>query len=60
MQSVLSNSASASEVFDRVLNKYSERLTKLGQEFEDRFNDFDTLQQCMSFITNPVMPVDIL
>jgi len=60
MQSILSNNDSASEVFDRALHNYFELLKRLGQEFEDRFNDFDSLEPCMSFIANPFMQVDIL
>ncbi|KAK0152831.1 General transcription factor II-I repeat domain-containing protein 2B [Merluccius polli] len=39
-------------------HKYSD-LSKLGQEFEDKFNDFDKLEPCVAFIANTFMEVDI-
>ncbi|CAB4064544.1 ICK [Lepeophtheirus salmonis] len=36
-------------------NKYCDLISKLGQEFEDRFNDFDKLDPCVAFIANPFM-----
>lgn len=37
---------------------YYDLLSKLGQEFEDRLNDFDKLKLCVAFISNPFMEVD--
>lgn len=34
-------------------------LAKLGQEFSDRFDDFDKLQPCVTFMANPFMDVDV-
>lgn len=39
--------------------KYCGLLCKLGQESEDRFNDSDKFQPCMTFITNPLTEVDV-
>ena len=41
------------------VNKYCDLMSKLGQEFEDRFKDFDKLEPCVAFIANPFMEVDI-
>ncbi|CAL9688304.1 unnamed protein product [Knipowitschia caucasica] len=41
------------------VDKYCELLAKLGQEFVDRFVDFDKLQPCVTFMANPFMDVDI-
>ncbi|XP_070408070.1 general transcription factor II-I repeat domain-containing protein 2-like [Nothobranchius furzeri] len=59
VQSVLNDNASASETFDKVVDKYSEVINRLGQEFENRFRDFDQLEPCVSFISNPFVQVDI-
>ncbi|KAK0154028.1 hypothetical protein N1851_003892 [Merluccius polli] len=32
---------------------------KVGHEFEERFQDFDKLQPCVTFISNPFLQVDI-
>uniref|UniRef100_A0A1A8L2L2 Uncharacterized protein n=1 Tax=Nothobranchius pienaari TaxID=704102 RepID=A0A1A8L2L2_9TELE len=58
-QSVLNGNASASETFDKVVDKYSEVINRLGQEFENRFRDFDQLEPCVSFISNPFVQVEI-
>uniref|UniRef100_A0A8C6L134 DUF4371 domain-containing protein n=1 Tax=Nothobranchius furzeri TaxID=105023 RepID=A0A8C6L134_NOTFU len=59
VQSVLNDNASASETFDKVVDKYSEVINRLGQEFENRFHDFDQLEPCVSFISNPFVQVEI-
>ncbi|XP_070400503.1 general transcription factor II-I repeat domain-containing protein 2-like [Nothobranchius furzeri] len=59
VQSVLNDNASASETFDKVVDKYSEVINRLGQEFENRFRDFDQLEPCVSFISNPFVQVEI-
>uniref|UniRef100_A0A1A8V9L8 SPIN-DOC-like zinc-finger domain-containing protein n=2 Tax=Nothobranchius TaxID=28779 RepID=A0A1A8V9L8_NOTFU len=43
-KSVLNDHASASETYDKVVDKYSEVINRLGQEFENRFRDFDQLE----------------
>lgn len=58
VQSVLKDNASASETFDKAAEKYSQVINRLGQEFENRFCDFDQLEPCVSFISNPFMQVD--
>ena len=44
-----------------VLNvfKYCDLLSRLGQEFADRFSDFEKLEPCVTFMANPFMDVDI-
>lgn len=59
MQTVLNDNASASGALDGATEKYSELINRLGQEFEDRFCDFDTLEACVSFILNPFIQVDM-
>lgn len=59
VQMVLKDNASACEAFDRSAEKYSQLIKRLGQEFENRFCDLDQLQQCVSFLSNPFMNVDI-
>lgn len=59
MQAVLNDNDSASAAFDKAVEKYSQVLNRLGQEFEDRFCDFDQLEPCVPFITNPFMQVDM-
>ena len=54
---MLDSHAGADFVLD--VNKYCDLMSKLGQEFEDRFNDFDKLEPCVAFIANPFMEVDI-
>ncbi len=39
--------------------KYCDLLIKLGQEFADRFRDFEKLEPCVTFIANSIMDVDI-
>lgn len=58
VQSVLKDSASASETFDKVPEKYCEVINRLGQEFEYRFCDLHQLEPCVSLISNPFMNVD--
>lgn len=60
VQSVLKDSASASETFDKVPEKYCEVINRLGQEFEYRFCDLHQLEPCVSFISNPFMNVDTI
>ena len=55
MQAVLNGSDAASAAVQR----YSQVLNRLGQEFEDRFCDFDQLEPCVSFVTSPFMQVDM-
>jgi len=50
VQIVLKDNASASEAFDKVAEKYSQVIERIGQEFENRFCDLDQLEPCMSFI----------
>ena len=59
VQSVLKDNASASEIFDKVAEKYCEVINRLGQEFENRLCDLEQLEPCVSFISNPFMNVDI-
>ncbi len=39
--------------------KYCDLLIKLGQEFADRFRDFEKLEPCVTFIANSIVDVDI-
>lgn len=55
---VLKSNASASEVFDKVAEKYSQVIERLEQEFENRFCDLGQLKQCVSFVSNPFMIMD--
>ncbi len=41
------------------VHKYSDLLPKLGQEFADRFSDFEKLKPCVTFIVNSFIKVDI-
>ncbi|KAF3833235.1 hypothetical protein F7725_026900 [Dissostichus mawsoni] len=59
VQSVLHDNASASGAFDKAAEKYFQVINRLGQEFENRFCDFGQLEPCVSFISNPVMQVDL-
>lgn len=54
---VLQSHAGAADVLD--VDKYCDLLSRLGQEFEDRFNDFDQLEPCVAFIANPFKEVDV-
>ncbi|KAG7520096.1 hypothetical protein JOB18_023114 [Solea senegalensis] len=56
VQMVLKDNASASEAFDKVAEKYSQVINRVGQEFENRFCDLD---QLVSFISKPFMNVNI-
>ncbi|KAK0154069.1 hypothetical protein N1851_003841 [Merluccius polli] len=55
---MLESHAGAVHVLD-VHNYCCDLLSKLGQEFEDRFNDFDKLEPCVEFIANPLMEIDM-
>ena len=59
VQAVLKDNVSASAALDEVVTKYSQVINRLGQEFEDRFCDFEKLEPCVSFVTNSFMYVDI-
>lgn len=59
MQSVLNDNAPVSGALDRAAEKYSQLINRLGQEFEDRFCDFDKLKPCVSFIPNLFIQVDM-
>lgn len=59
VQAVLKDNVSASAALDKVVTKYSQAINRLGQEFEDRFCDFEKLEPCVSFVTNPFMYVDV-
>lgn len=41
------------------VGKYCDLLCKLGQEFEDRFDEFDQFEPCTAFTTNPLIKVDL-
>ncbi|KAL4006310.1 vacuolar protein sorting-associated protein 33B [Sarotherodon galilaeus] len=58
VQMVLKDNASASETFDKVAEKYTQVINRLGKEFENRFCDLDQLEPCVSFVSNPFMNVD--
>ena len=38
---------------------YNDFLTRLGQEFNDTFNDFEKIEPCVMFTLNPFMKVDV-
>lgn len=59
VQAVLNDNASASAALGEAVKKYSQVINRLGQEFEDRFCDFEQLVPCVSFVTNPFMHVDM-
>ena len=59
VQAVLKDNVSASAALDEVVTKYSQVINRLGQELEDRFCDFEKLEPCVSFVTNPFMYVDV-
>lgn len=59
MKKVLSDNASASVAFDKAAEKYCQVINRLMQEFENRFTDFDQMEPCVSFISNPFMSVDV-
>lgn len=54
---VLESNTATADVLD--VHKYCDSLSKFGQEFEDRFNDFDKLGPSVVFITKPFMEVGI-
>ena len=41
------------------IEKYCDLLSRLGQEFADRFRDFVEREPCVTFSANPFMDVDI-
>lgn len=45
---------------DKAAEKYSQVINRLWKEFENRSFDFDQLEPCVSFISNPFMRLDIL
>lgn len=53
----LEENVAASGAMD--IQKYIDLLTRLGQEFEDRFTDFVSLEPCVTFISNTFIDVDI-
>lgn len=55
VQSVLNDNASASGALDEAADKYAQVLNRLGQEFENRFSDFDRLEPCVLVIWNHFM-----
>lgn len=55
VQSVLNNNASATGALDEAADKYAQVLNRLGQEFENRFSDFDRLEPCVLVIWNHFM-----
>ena len=59
VQAVLKDNVSASAALDEVVTKYSQVINRLGQEFEDRFCDFEKLKLCVSFVINPFMYVNV-
>ncbi|KAK0146900.1 SCAN domain-containing protein 3 [Merluccius polli] len=58
-KSILNATAPASGALDRAAEKYTQLISRLGHEFEERFQDFDKLQPCVTFISNPFLQVDI-
>ncbi len=54
---MLESHAGADDFLD--VHKYCDLLSRLGQEFEGRFNDFDKLKPCVAFPANPFMEIDI-
>ncbi|XP_060754276.1 general transcription factor II-I repeat domain-containing protein 2-like [Neoarius graeffei] len=52
VQSVLNGNAPASVALDGAVGKYTQLISRLGQEFEERFHDFGKLQPCVAFIAN--------
>ena len=41
------------------IDKYSDFLTRLGQEFNDRFNDFEEMEPWVMVTSNPFIEVDV-
>nr|XP_039247528.1 general transcription factor II-I repeat domain-containing protein 2B-like [Styela clava] len=52
VQMMLKDNASGSEALNKVKDKYSQVIERLGQEFENRFCDLGQLEPCVSFIAN--------
>lgn len=44
----------------KAAKKYSQPISRFGQEFEERFGDFYKLESGVPFILNPVMEVDMM
>ena len=42
-----------------IIDKYTDFLTRLGQEFSERFDDFEEIEPCVMFTSNPFMEVDV-
>jgi len=40
------------------VSKYCDLLSRLGQEFADRFSDSEKLEPCVTFMATPFMIVD--
>lgn len=54
---MLESHAGTADVFN--VQKYCDLLSKLGQEFADRFSDFEKLEPCVTVIANPFMKEDM-
>ncbi|XP_028313963.1 general transcription factor II-I repeat domain-containing protein 2B-like [Gouania willdenowi] len=54
---MLESNLGAEKVFK--VHRYCDLLSRLGQEFTDRFSDFEKLEPCVTFIANPFLAVDI-
>ena len=59
VQKVLSDNVSASVAFDKAVEKHCQLINRLMKEFENRFCDFEQIEPCVSFISNPFTSVDI-
>ncbi|XP_078512536.1 general transcription factor II-I repeat domain-containing protein 2-like [Lissotriton helveticus] len=54
---ILSENKAELELLD--IEKYSSLLKRLNQDFSERFSDFDQLEPCVMFTSNPFMEVDV-
>ncbi|XP_078533909.1 general transcription factor II-I repeat domain-containing protein 2-like [Lissotriton helveticus] len=54
---ILSENNIEAQILD--IQKYSNLLVRLNQEFSDRFSDFEQLEPCVMFTSNPFMEVDV-
>ncbi|XP_078542665.1 general transcription factor II-I repeat domain-containing protein 2-like [Lissotriton helveticus] len=54
---IFSENNAAPELLD--IEKYISLLMRLYQEFEERFSDFELLEPCVMFTSNPFMEVDV-
>ncbi|XP_069077106.1 general transcription factor II-I repeat domain-containing protein 2-like [Pleurodeles waltl] len=54
---VLSEDKAEAELLDT--EKYSRLLMRLNHEFNERFSDFELLEPCVMFTSNPFMEVDV-